>query len=320
MRFPPSFAPLRPQAVTLAMLTALVLASACGPRASTAPRSTLPFDFPFAVDSLHSREIAPGVVHRTLYARVGPWVAQVLDVRLDRCYSALALKGGNSAVGRTKTSELVFDAARTQDVLGGVNADFFLFTPAGVPTGLHVSRGRVITPPSDRPVFAIDSLGRPHIGVFRVEGAPKFAVDDPALARISLRPFHPIEAVGGRPVLLRDSMIVDDVDTEGQASFATARHPRTAVGIADGGKRLVLVVVDGRQPTFSAGMSLRETAVLMRALGAREAINLDGGGSSAMVYADPALRGLWHIANRPSDPTGERAVGNALAIVKGCRQ
>jgi exopolysaccharide biosynthesis protein len=114
-------------------------------------------------------------------------------------------------------------------------------------------------------------------------------------------------------------MIVDDVDTEGQASFATARHPRTAVGIADSGKRLVLVVVDGRQPTFSAGMSLRETAVLMRALGAREAINLDGGGSSAMVYADPALRGLWHIANRPSDPTGERAVGNALAIVKGCR-
>ena len=58
-------------------------------------------------------------------------------------------------------------------------------------------------------------------------------------------------------------------------------------------------------------------------LGARDAINLDGGGSSTLVYADPAARGALKVANSPSDslPTGlhiERPVGDALAIIKGC--
>ena len=137
--------------------------------------------------------------------------------------------------------------------------------------------------------------------------------------RVALRPFHPLEALGGRPLLLRDSTVVAKVDTEGGAAFATARHPRTAVGIARGGRRLLLVVVDGRRRGYSDGMTLRELADLMRGLGARDAINLDGGGSTTLVYADPDSSGRLRIANRPSDPAGERTVGNALAIVRGCR-
>ena len=129
----------------------------------------------------------------------------------------------------------------------------------------------------------------------------------------------PLEALGGRPLLLRDSTVVAAVDTEGGPSFATARHPRTAVGIARDGRRLLLVVVDGRQKSYSDGMTLRELADLMRGLGARDAINLDGGGSTTLVYADPDSSGRLRIANRPSDPTGERPVGDALAIVRGCR-
>ncbi len=53
-------------------------------------------------------------------------------------------------------------------------------------------------------------------------------------------------------------------------------------------------------------------------LGARDAINLDGGGSSTMVYADPSAEGALLVANRPSDATGERAVGNALGVVRRC--
>ena len=60
------------------------------------------------------------------------------------------------------------------------------------------------------------------------------------------------------------------------------------------------------------------TANLLLGLGARDAINLDGGGSTTLVYADPDTSGKLRIANRPSDPTGERAVGDALAIVRGC--
>ena len=278
-----------------------------------------PAAFPFAVDSLRTQQVSDGVLHHFIYSRAGPWAIHVLDVRLDRCYSAVAVKGAPGAVGRAKTSDLMRGLARTRDVIGGVNADFFLFTPPGVPTGAHVSAGRVTTPPSDRPVFAIDSTGAPHIMVLSMRDSVMFAVDDPALARLSLRPFHPLEAVGGRPVLTRDSAITVAVETEGQASFATSRHPRTAVGIANDGHRLVLAVVDGRQKPYSDGMTLRELATFMLALGARDALNLDGGGSTALVYADPDSARALRLANHPSDPTGERAVGNALAIVRGCR-
>jgi len=49
-------------------------------------------------------------------------------------------------------------------------------------------------------------------------------------------------------------------------------------------RRVLLVVINGRRPGVSAGMTLQQTANLMRALGAREALNLDGGGSSALVW------------------------------------
>lgn len=274
--------------------------------------------FPFAVDSARTQKLGDGVLRHELHSPAGPWRIHVLDVRLDRCYSAVAVKGAPGAIGRAKTSDLMRELARTREVVGGVNADFFLFTPPGVPTGAHVSAGRVITPPSARPVFAVDSAGVPHITTLSVRETRTFTVDDPALAGLSLLPFHPLEAVGGRPVLARDSVITPDVDTEGQASFAKSRHPRTAVGIANDGRRLLLVVVDGRQPGYSDGMTLRELAELMLALGAPESINLDGGGSTAMVYAEPDSARTMRVANRPSDPTGERAVGNALAIVRGC--
>ena len=118
------------------------------------------------------------------------------------------------------------------------------------------------------------------------------------------------EAVGGFPALLRDGAPILAEQTVG-ASFSTARHPRTAIGWTPD-DRLLLVVVDGRQPEWSAGMSLDEMTWLFQSLGASDALNLDGGGSTAMV-----VRGS--VVNRPSDREGERAVGNALALT-GCRR
>jgi exopolysaccharide biosynthesis protein len=299
-----------------ALAACTLLLSACT-RPAFAPLA--PTAFPFAVDSVRTVVLMPGAAHRTIWSPAGPWVVHVLDVRLDRCFTAVAVKGAPGAVGRRTTSDLMRELAARREVIGGVNADFFLFAPPGVPTNAHVSAGRVITPPTSKPAFAMDSAGVPRIATFTLPGLDSLVVDDPRLARASLRPFHPLEAVGGRPVLTRDSVIVPDVDTEGQASFSQARHPRTAVGIADGGRRLVLLVVDGRQPGYSAGMTLREMGTLMLALGAPESLNLDGGGSTALVLARPDSARAFRAVNKPSDPTGERAVGNALAVVKGCR-
>jgi hypothetical protein len=89
-------------------------------------------------------------------------------------------------------------------------------------------------------------------------------------------------------------------------AFATDRHPRTAIGVlADG--RALLLVVDGRQPALSVGMTLDELARLLLELGVVDAINLDGGGSTTMVV-DRA------VVNHPSDPTGERPVSDAIVV------
>lgn len=115
--------------------------------------------------------------------------------------------------------------------------------------------------------------------------------------------------VGGWPRLVTDGVVVGDTATEGAAtSFIESRHPRTAVGYSRDGNTLYLVVVDGRQPR-SAGMTIAELAQTMRALGAWNALNLDGGGSTTLVVRDSIL-------NSPSDPTGERTVGNALLVVR----
>lgn len=84
--------------------------------------------------------------------------------------------------------------------------------------------------------------------------------------------------------------------------------PRTGIGIQGDG-RLLLVVVDGRQPKYSIGLSTRAFARLMRRLGAVDAVNLDGGGSSAMVVEG-------EVVNRPSDGR-ERPVGDAALILPG---
>lgn len=90
-------------------------------------------------------------------------------------------------------------------------------------------------------------------------------------------------------------------------SWAIKRNPRTMVGIDRLG-RLLVVTVDGRQPGYSEGFSLLEGADFLRSLGARDAINLDGGGSTAM-----AVNG--RLATSPSDATGERPIGDALLIL-----
>src|SRR5207237_1334529 len=120
----------------------------------------------------------------------------------------------------------------------------------GVPTGLLVVDQRMLNPPSAAPVLAFDSTGAPRIARFSVAAGV-------------LQPLQPRQAVGGRPVIVRDSVIDPAVDTSGQASFNVGRNPRTAAGIADKGRRLILAVVDGRQMPYSDGMSLRELATLM---------------------------------------------------------
>ncbi len=88
-------------------------------------------------------------------------------------------------------------------------------------------------------------------------------------------------------------------------------HPRTAVGIDRDNHRIILVVVDGRQ-AHSRGFTMVEMSNFLWQLGAEDALNLDGGGSSTMLARDAAT-GALRIRNSPSDGH-ERQVANALSV------
>jgi len=93
-----------------------------------------------------------------------------------------------------------------------------------------------------------------------------------------------------------------------------SRHPRSAVGISRNLRYLYLVAIDGRQSGYSEGTTTAETAEWMRKLGAYNALNLDGGGSTALVIEGPD--GSPELLNRPCGlPVGvERRVANHLGV------
>ena len=128
--------------------------------------------------------------------------------------------------------------------------------------------------------------------------------------RVALKPKNRVTvALTGNKQLLDERLrtVVDDREM----------HPRTAIGIDRDTNTVLMLVIDGRQ-TFSRGYTMVELANLMLELGAEDALNLDGGGSSTMVGLRPD--GLLGVLNSPSDgaagglPGLQRPVPNGLQV------
>ncbi len=121
--------------------------------------------------------------------------------------------------------------------------------------------------------------------------------------------------VNGGPQLVRDgrryvTAAADGMVRPGDPSFhygwVTKRNPRTIAGV-DARGRILLATVDGRATT-SLGLSIAEAAAVAQGLGMRDALNLDGGGSTTMVTGG-------RVINTPSDAAGERPVGDAVLVL-----
>lgn len=110
-------------------------------------------------------------------------------------------------------------------------------------------------------------------------------------------------AIGANQVLLRDGQVQTDTDK--------ALHPRTALGLNADGSKMWLVTVDGRIAE-SRGMTLPEMGAWMKELGAVNAVNLDGGGSSTMVAREAGESDL-DVENEPSDGY-QRSIPNGLQL------
>lgn len=112
----------------------------------------------------------------------------------------------------------------------------------------------------------------------------------------------PTMAITGNKFLILDGVVQVINDRE--------MHPRTAIGIDRDTGEVLMLLIDGRQ-SFSRGYTMVELAELMQDLGADEALNLDGGGSSTMVARGPS--GGMGVVNSPSDGA-ERMVANAIEV------
>jgi Phosphodiester glycosidase/FlgD Ig-like domain len=140
----------------------------------------------------------------------------------------------------------------------------------------------------------------------------RLAVEGPAgemiTARLVLRPeWRDVpDALGGGPELIRQGRPIFRPNEDFGTYHLNRRHPRTAVGQRRDG-RIVMVVVDGRRPGYSSGMTNFELAQLMMRQGVVTASALDAGGSSTMAFDGKLL-------SRPSDSGGERLVSEALLV------
>lgn len=150
-------------------------------------------------------------------------------------------------------------------------------------------------------------------GIYRFPTPLPNAPGNPAAAPDSAngsRYDHLLAGIGGGPTLVENGQMNITYDEEvfwGSGVGQDNRDPRTVVGYtAD--NRAILLVADGRDASWSDGLSLPEAAALMIDLGCVEAMNLDGGGSTQMAIGGTLI-------NRPEGGTFQRAVPSILAIV-----
>jgi hypothetical protein len=231
-----------------------------------------------------------------------PRVTQVIELDLSAGKLVLRLTQGDTSGGKEFRSLTTSSYTRQSGALIGVNAGFFgpVVDAEGVAmdaAGFVVADGVIASPAL---VPSQDSAVVKAVVCFELK---RVIIED-----VQSCPSQYREGLAAGPRLLREGVVVPDPANQ-------TRHPRTALGASARGDKVWLVVTDGRQAGYSEGATLAEMADLLKGLGAVNAINLDGGGSSALVYNDPqnGLRAL----NRPIQsgvPGKERPVATHIGV------
>ncbi|NJM48987.1 MAG: phosphodiester glycosidase family protein, partial [Alkalinema sp. RU_4_3] len=118
------------------------------------------------------------------------------------------------------------------------------------------------------------------------------------------------QAVSGNELLLMDGKAV----APSLASDRDKPYPRVVFAQDKSGKKLWIVAVDGKQPGYSEGVKLKELIAFLQGLGADRAINLDGGGSTTMVMAQPQGAKILNAPIQNKIPLNERPVANQIGF------
>jgi len=205
-----------------------------------------------------------------------------VDLKLNRLEVSGPQEKGQTVDAMTETLRSVVS----------VNASFF--DRSYQPRGITISNGQAWAP------------------VLAQQQSPLLACDGEQNCHIQLKP--PFEArsgwhnvVAGTPWLLDHGKPRSAQDDAQCKSLCESAHPRTAVGLDISRRYLYLVTVEGRRPPVQ-GLSLTQLSAIMASLGIADAINLDGGGSSALF-----IHGV-SVMLRPAHEPAHRKVANAIHI------
>lgn len=217
----------------------------------------------------------------------------VADVVLKNS-SSLRTAFADNSFG-TNITEVTSAIASGNDALLAINGDYYGFRDDGV----IIRNGTVYR---DEPV-------RDAMALF--EDGTMETYNEEEISSTELLAQGATNTLSFGPILIQDGQIAGDfssvkIDTNfGNRSIQKA-NPRTAIGMI-APNHYVFVVVDGRNEGYSRGMTLTELAELMQDLGATEAYNLDGGGSSTMYF-------MGRVVNNPQGKNQERGVSDILYI------
>ncbi|TGE32478.1 phosphodiester glycosidase family protein [Desulfosporosinus sp. Sb-LF] len=190
------------------------------------------------------------------------------------------------------TGERVSDLVKDMGAFAGINAGGF-YDPNGkgngaFPDGLTVQGGKLVH----------NNVGDQTVNIVGFNDQGKLIIGDMKASQLEEK--HIREAVTFGPNLIVEGRSV----ISGDGGWGIA--PRTGIGqMADG--TVIFVVIDGRQPTWSIGATLRDLMNVFNDYNAVNAVNLDGGSSSELVYNGKVVNRLWDIF-------GERYIPTAFVV------
>lgn len=252
------------------------------------------------VDLTHSEKIDDHIVWKVIQSDDLYDISvsiNILDVDMNKFEGDLIMAWYEDSL--IITSEI----AEKYSALAAINGSYFDMKVGGAWVFLQAD-GRQVAGNKSKVIFS-------HNGAFAEDTSGTFMILKRPETDWEYSPAYKFVMAAG-PIMIHDDQICE-IDS---VRFNLKRHPRTAVGItAD--DHLILVTVDGRQKE-AAGMTIPELTLLMDDLNCRDALNLDGGGSTTMYINGKTANGVvnYPTDNKKFDHKGERPVSNAILLVK----
>lgn len=242
---------------------------------------------------------------REVRAEPRPLVIHVVWVDLDAPGIGFLVTPGKPVGGREIGARTTSEFLEEFDLQVAVNGDYFEPWEYFPPWNYYPKRGDPVDvkgfASSDGDIYSTGGVDRPTLYI---------SEDNQANFDSPIGDIY--NAISGNFLLVHQGEIRDQ---ESVHPYLTTPHPRTVLALDQNNDTLIIILIDGRQPNYSEGVTMSELAEIAQEFSAYTAVNLDGGGSTTLAIDGQA--GKPTILNSPIDqyiPGRERPVANHLGV------